>query len=208
MTFRVPTRDRLGLLEDSIRQLPSVMARLATLASLRDPNTGVYSHHVAGSPTEKAAVAALLKHLHEQAFGAWLRCRLEEQEADLELYFSCLSCSRERVLKTWLDLQSYRCFVPASGTAAERLLFTSNMEALLRMMSGSMRGLALEAGPSGDTEPLLTTREVSKKLHVSPRALRLWSECGEIPAMKVGREWRFRCGEVAQWLEARKGNGP
>lgn len=208
MTLRIPTRDRLSLLEASIRQLPSAMARLATLASLRDPNTGVYSHHVAENPTEKAAVAGLLKHLHEQTFRSWLNCRLEEQEADLELYFSCLSCSKELVLKTWLDLQSCRCFVPASGTAAERLLFISNMEALLRSMSGPAHGLTQEVGSSGDTGPLLTTREVSKRLRVSSRTLRLWSECGEIPAIKVGREWRFRWEEVAKWLEARTGNGP
>jgi excisionase family DNA binding protein len=50
-------------------------------------------------------------------------------------------------------------------------------------------------------EPLLTTEAVSKWLGVSTRTLCLWAECKEIPAIKVGRQWRFRHGEVADWLQ-------
>jgi excisionase family DNA binding protein len=50
-------------------------------------------------------------------------------------------------------------------------------------------------------EPLLTTDAISKWLGVSTRTLCLWAECKEIPAIKVGRQWRFRQGEVADWLQ-------
>jgi excisionase family DNA binding protein len=50
-------------------------------------------------------------------------------------------------------------------------------------------------------EPLLTTEAISKWLGVSTRTLCLWAECKEIPAIKVGRQWRFRQGEVADWLQ-------
>ena len=50
-------------------------------------------------------------------------------------------------------------------------------------------------------EPLLTTEATSKWLGVSTRTLCLWAECQEIPAFKVGRQWRFRESELAKWLE-------
>jgi excisionase family DNA binding protein len=51
-------------------------------------------------------------------------------------------------------------------------------------------------------EPLLTTSAVSKWLGVATRTVCLWAECKEIPAIKVGRQWRFRESELAMWLKS------
>jgi len=51
-------------------------------------------------------------------------------------------------------------------------------------------------------EPLLTTAAVAKWLGISTRAVCLWAECNELPAIKVGRQWRFRKDELGQWLES------
>jgi len=51
-------------------------------------------------------------------------------------------------------------------------------------------------------EPLLTTAAVAKWLGVATRTICLWAECKEIPAIKVGRQWRFREGELRQWLDS------
>jgi len=51
-------------------------------------------------------------------------------------------------------------------------------------------------------EPLLTTAAVARWLGVSTRAICLWAECKEIPAIKVGRQWRFRREEIAKWLQS------
>jgi excisionase family DNA binding protein len=48
---------------------------------------------------------------------------------------------------------------------------------------------------------MLTTEDVSKWLGIAPRTLCTWAECGELPAVKVGRQWRFRRTEVMVWLE-------
>jgi excisionase family DNA binding protein len=53
---------------------------------------------------------------------------------------------------------------------------------------------------SQNHEPLLTTAAVAKWLGVSPRTVCLWAECREIPAIKIGRQWRFREGELGEWL--------
>ena len=53
---------------------------------------------------------------------------------------------------------------------------------------------------SQNREPLLTTAAVAKWFGVSPRTVCLWAECREIPAIKIGRQWRFREGELGEWL--------
>jgi excisionase family DNA binding protein len=49
-------------------------------------------------------------------------------------------------------------------------------------------------------EMFLTTAAVAKWLGVAPRTVCLWAECNEIPAIKIGRQWRFREGELSDWL--------
>lgn len=49
-------------------------------------------------------------------------------------------------------------------------------------------------------ESFLTTAAVAKWLGVAPRTICLWAECREIPAIKIGRQWRFREGELFDWL--------
>jgi excisionase family DNA binding protein len=49
-------------------------------------------------------------------------------------------------------------------------------------------------------ESLLTTAAVAKWLGIAPRTVCLWAECREIPAIKIGRQWRFREGELWEWL--------
>ena|SRR5947208_11584209 len=56
--------------------------------------------------------------------------------------------------------------------------------------------------PSSNREPLLTTAAVAKWLGVATRTLCLWAECKEIPAIKIGRQWRFREGELREWLDS------
>ncbi len=51
-------------------------------------------------------------------------------------------------------------------------------------------------------EPLLSTADVAKWFGVSARTVCLWAECREIPAVKVGRQWRFREQDLARWLES------
>jgi excisionase family DNA binding protein len=51
-------------------------------------------------------------------------------------------------------------------------------------------------------EPLLTTAAVAKWLGISTRAVCLWAECKELPAIKLGRQWRFRRDELSEWLRS------
>ncbi len=51
--------------------------------------------------------------------------------------------------------------------------------------------------------PFLTTAAVAKWLGYSVRTICLWAESGQIPAVKIGRQWRFQETEVSAWVKAR-----
>lgn len=55
---------------------------------------------------------------------------------------------------------------------------------------------------TSNREPLMTTAAVAKWLGISTRAVCLWAECKELPAIKLGRQWRFRQEELADWLQS------
>ncbi len=50
-------------------------------------------------------------------------------------------------------------------------------------------------------DTFLSTATVARWLGISPRTVCFWAECGEIPAMKLGRQWRFREEEIRRWLD-------
>jgi excisionase family DNA binding protein len=51
---------------------------------------------------------------------------------------------------------------------------------------------------------MLTTEDVSKWLGMATRTVCLWAECGELPATKIGRQWRFYRDEIESWLVNQK----
>jgi excisionase family DNA binding protein len=56
--------------------------------------------------------------------------------------------------------------------------------------------------PRGDQhDTFLSTAIVARWLGISPRTVCFWAECGEIPALKIGRQWRFREEEIRRWLD-------
>src|ERR1051326_7471662 len=57
-------------------------------------------------------------------------------------------------------------------------------------------------------ETFLTTEEVLDYLHVNLRTVYRLIKAGQIPAVRVGRQWRFRKRDIDRWLEATRGGGP
>jgi excisionase family DNA binding protein len=50
----------------------------------------------------------------------------------------------------------------------------------------------------------LTTDEVKARLRVTPRTIYRLIRSGELPAVRVGRQWRFRRSDLDRWLECRQ----
>ena len=51
-----------------------------------------------------------------------------------------------------------------------------------------------------DFEPLLDTEEAARLLRMHPRTLRTKARRGSIPAVQVGKRWRFRASSLDRWL--------
>jgi excisionase family DNA binding protein len=50
----------------------------------------------------------------------------------------------------------------------------------------------------------LTTEEVLEYLHVNLRTVYRLIKAGKIPAVRVGRQWRFRKADIERWLEGQQ----
>src|SRR5687768_3973511 len=56
-------------------------------------------------------------------------------------------------------------------------------------------------------EGFLTTEEVLEYLQVNLRTVYRLIKAGRIPAVRVGRQWRFRKRDIDAWLESQRPRG-
>ena len=52
-------------------------------------------------------------------------------------------------------------------------------------------------------EPLLTSRQAADILKIHPKVLERKAKQGEIPALKVGKFWRYRVSALDAWITER-----
>ena len=50
----------------------------------------------------------------------------------------------------------------------------------------------------------LTTEEVLGYLKVNPRTIYRLIRSGELPAIRIGRQWRFRRSDLNDWLDRQR----
>jgi excisionase family DNA binding protein len=50
----------------------------------------------------------------------------------------------------------------------------------------------------------LTTDEVLDYLKVNPRTIYRLIKAGEIPAIRIGRQWRFRRSDLDAWIDGQR----
>ena len=51
-------------------------------------------------------------------------------------------------------------------------------------------------------EPLIDCDEAAQLLGLHPKTVQLMARSGKIPAIRVGRFWRFRKSEIDHWLRS------
>lgn len=67
----------------------------------------------------------------------------------------------------------------------------------MKMMGGYM-----------DQNALLNVKQVAQYLQLKESTIYSWAQDGKIPAIKIGRTWRFRRADLESWLERHlKGEG-
>jgi len=60
---------------------------------------------------------------------------------------------------------------------------------------------------SDGIETLLTSQEASRVLKIHPKVLERIAKRGEVPAMKVGKFWRYRATTLDAWINSRLQSG-
>ena len=53
-------------------------------------------------------------------------------------------------------------------------------------------------------ETLMSVREIAEYLNVNISSIYMWSQKGQIPAIKMGTMWRYRRSEIEDWLNERR----
>lgn len=56
-------------------------------------------------------------------------------------------------------------------------------------------------------ESLLTSKEASQILKIHPKVLERMAKRGEVPALKVGKFWRYRATTLDAWINSRLQSG-
>lgn len=134
-------------------QIPSLLGQLVYLSSLRDPNTGSYSHQGLAMRFGAEEASEAICCSHERAFDQWLLLKVAEQREDCELYWSSLLEDKRLVAQMWVRTESYRTLFPASASPAQRLDFNAHMEILLEWLRNVYDAAA--AGGDRDAWPRL-----------------------------------------------------
>ena len=57
------------------------------------------------------------------------------------------------------------------------------------------------------TSAFLTTEEVLSCLKVNPRTIYRLIKSGELPAVRIGRQWRFRRSDLDAWIDRQRTAG-
>jgi hypothetical protein len=107
---------------------------LVYLASLRNPNSGLYEHHGLALVFDEDEAHRALKKSHSLIFREWLTFNLAQQKADIDLYLSGLSEDKRTVLANWLDLSPYRSLIPTSIRPVDRRLYLADLRALIDLL--------------------------------------------------------------------------
>lgn len=118
----------------TLSQIHCVFGRLVYLSSLRNGNTGRYEHHGLALVFGEEEADRTLRRSHEEAFAEWLGFNLEQQKADLDLYFSEQGTDRKTIVETWMRLASYRNLLPATAEAEQRELYLVDLETILSLL--------------------------------------------------------------------------
>lgn len=56
---------------------------------------------------------------------------------------------------------------------------------------------------TGGIDKLLSSQQVSEVLGIHPKVVERMALRGEIPALKVGRFWRYRASVLDEWINSR-----
>ena len=77
------------------------------------------------------------------------------------------------------------------------MMYCYNVEVQIKKTEGKMFELS--------TEKWINIDEAAEHLGVKPGTVRDWIRKGKgIPAHKIGKQWKFKCSELDEWVQSGK----
>jgi hypothetical protein len=122
------------LFKNTLSRIPSLFGRLAYLASLRDPNSGIYNHHGLGSIFGRDESRRALGDSHSQLFQQWLKLPLAQKRQDLVEYLESVEPPSCAVVEYWAKAGIPGSYLPASARDAEQQLFLREFAILVETL--------------------------------------------------------------------------
>ena len=116
----------------SLEPMGGMYERLAYVANLRDPSTGIYSHERLCAVFGDQGVGQALADCHEELFERLLESPLALQEEDLLSYLDVLPGGREEHLRECSE--KAQTWIPPQAPDYLKKLFCSNLNALCELL--------------------------------------------------------------------------
>jgi hypothetical protein len=118
----------------TLDQIPTVIGRVAFMASLRSAAAGSYEHFGLSQRLGAQAASELLRQIHLEVFQSWLCFGLERQKEEIEEYLSSLGPDKREILWNWLHLKPWMAWIPAESREVERTLYDTDINAVLELL--------------------------------------------------------------------------
>lgn len=149
---RMPLANLISLMNRSLESLPTPLAQLVFVASLRDFYTGRYLHEGWASVASHEEVHAFLRGLHRDVFQSVLELSLIGLTRELGGHLRSQQEFEARVARLWLDLEPFRDLLPEGSSPIEQHFFISQMRTALQILVCAPDWTAL-AGPDAWPPP-------------------------------------------------------
>lgn len=130
--FNVERLDRY--LVRAMDSLDGPFAKLAFLASLRDPYTGRYLHEGWSSVAPAELVHETLRETHRAEFQSVAGLNLTDLCNELRTHFQLLGEEERRVSKLWLETEPYYELIPEGCAQLPRRFFITQIRAALQIL--------------------------------------------------------------------------
>ena len=122
------------LRERTLATIPTQFAKLVSLSSTRDYNTGRFCHDGLAFRFSAGVAEEALRAVHQELFQELAFSPLEVMVQDLERFIRAARMEPISVLQTWMELQPYRMLVPRNCNQILCDLFFSNVRMALAVL--------------------------------------------------------------------------
>ena len=119
----------------TLAAIPTLLGRLAYIASLRDLSSGRYEHAGLAVLYSDEALQQALQLCHEQVFERILETPLEGQLEDVRACLNAMQGGFSAALPHWVSMEAYRVLLPEKSPDYLKELFCSNCRALLELLT-------------------------------------------------------------------------